>query len=111
MIDREVFCRFFAHLKIKIPMANNNLQFAFQKKNYTFLFIGMAILAIGYTLMSGGGSTDPNVFSEDIFSFRRITLAPFVILIGYAVVGYAIMYRDKKSLPQQSAPAPSSKKK
>jgi hypothetical protein len=46
--------------------------------------------------MAGGGSTDPNVFNPDIFSFRRITLAPVVVLFGFAFVGYAIMKREKK---------------
>lgn len=85
-------------------MANNsNLQFAFQKKNYMLLLIGLVILIVGYTLMSGGGSEDPTVFSEEIFSFRRITLAPIVILAGYVFIGYAIMYRDKKAGSQESS--------
>jgi membrane-bound ClpP family serine protease len=85
-------------------MANNtNLQFAFQKKNYMLLLIGLVILIVGYTLMSGGGSEDPTVFSEDIFSFRRITLAPIVILAGYVFVGYAIMYRDKRAVQNDQA--------
>jgi uncharacterized integral membrane protein len=77
-------------------MANDSkIQFAFQKKNYQFLVIGLVILAVGYMLMIGGGSADPNVFSEEIFSFRRITLSPIVILIGYVVIGYAIMVKPK----------------
>ena len=79
------------------------LQFAFQKKNYMLMLIGLATLALGYVLMSGGGSADPNVFNEDIFSFRRITLAPIIILIGYCVVGYAIMYKAKPSQIGQDA--------
>lgn len=47
--------------------------------------------------MIGGGSEDPNVFSPEIFSFRRITLSPILILIGYGVIGYAIMYKPKKN--------------
>ena len=73
------------------------LQFAFQKRNYMLLLAGMALLIVGYMLMSGGGSADPNVFSEEIFSFRRITLSPIVIILGYIVVGVAIMHRPKKS--------------
>jgi hypothetical protein len=73
------------------------LRFAFTRKNYQLLLMGIGILLIGYLLMMGGGSEDPNVFSEEIFSFRRITLAPFVVLTGYAFVGYAIMYKDKSS--------------
>lgn len=65
------------------------------------MLLGVGILAIGYMLMSGGGSADPNVFSEEIFSFRRITLAPIVVLIGYVVIGYAIMYKPKSNSIQE----------
>ncbi len=93
-------------------MANDTkIQFACQKKNYTFLLIGLVILAIGYVLMIGGGSADPNVFSQDIFSFRRITLSPIVILIGYVVIGYAIMIKPKKQDQQTSQPMTTSNKK
>lgn len=93
-------------------MANNsNLQFAFQKKNYMLLLIGLVILIIGYVLMSGGGSEDPTVFSEEIFSPRRITLAPIVILSGYVFIGYAIMYRDKKSMTTENSQPTVSKDK
>ena len=80
-------------------MANNSqLQFAFTKKNYQLLFIGIAILILGYALMSGGGTADPNEFNGDeLFSARRITLAPFVALVGYVFVGYAIMYKAKRT--------------
>jgi hypothetical protein len=85
----------------KKAIQNNNakLQFPFTKKNYRFLIIGIGILFLGYLLMMGGGSEDPNVFSEEIFSFRRITLAPIIVLAGYACVGYAIMYKDKTVAP------------
>lgn len=66
--------------------------FAFGKENYVLMIIGMVIIIIGYMLMSGGKSTDPNVFNEsEIFSFRRITLAPIVVLLGYAIEVYAIV--------------------
>lgn len=68
----------------------------FKKENYKFLLIGIAIITIGFILMSGGGSDDPNVFSEDIFSFRRIRLAPTVVLIGFGVVFYSIFKKSKK---------------
>jgi hypothetical protein len=73
----------------------SKVKFAFTAKNYRLLLIGIGILLLGYLLMTGGASEDPNVFSEEIFSHRRITLAPIVVLIGYAFVGYAIMYKDK----------------
>ena len=65
--------------------------FAFGRSNYVWLGIGIAILMVGYLLMSGGGSDDPNVFDESIFSARRITLAPTVVLAGYGVIFYALL--------------------
>ncbi|MDZ4822770.1 MAG: DUF3098 domain-containing protein [Flavobacteriales bacterium] len=69
--------------------------FVFSRKNYIFLLSGIGIIILGYLLMSGGGSEDPNVFDPEIFSPRRITLAPIVVLLGYGMVGYAIMYKEK----------------
>lgn len=68
-------------------------EFAFTKRQYQWLGIGLGVVALGYILMSGGGSDDPAVFSEDIFNFRRITLAPTVVLGGYAAIFYAILKR------------------
>lgn len=65
--------------------------FIFGKKNYKFMLIGLACIAIGFILMSGGGSDDPNVFSPDIFNFRRIRLAPTLVLIGFGFQVYAIL--------------------
>jgi len=65
--------------------------FALGKENYKLMAIGFAIIVIGFILMAGGGSDDPNVFSPDIFSFRRITLAPIILLFGFAFEIYAIM--------------------
>lgn len=71
-------------------------EFIFQKKNYTFMFIGIAFIALGFILMSGGGSDDPNVFSEDIYNFRRIRLAPTLVLIGLGIEVYAILLNPHK---------------
>lgn len=65
--------------------------FLFNKKNYTFLLVGLVFIVVGFLLMMGGGSDDPAVFNEAIFSFRRITLAPVMILIGFVIEIYAIM--------------------
>lgn len=70
--------------------------FLFESINYKILFIGLAVIAFGFILMSGGGSTDPNVFSTDIFDFRRIKLAPTVVLIGFGITIYAILKNAKK---------------
>ena len=65
--------------------------FIFGKKNYKFMFIGLACIALGFILMAGGGSDDPNVFNPEIFSFRRIRLAPALIIIGFGIQVYAIL--------------------
>ncbi|MCB8965013.1 MAG: DUF3098 domain-containing protein [Bacteroidales bacterium] len=70
-------------------------KFALGRENYKLLLIGFAIIILGFILMAGGGSTDPNVFSYEIFSFRRITLAPIVVLFGFAFEIYAIMKKPK----------------
>ena len=75
---------------------NNKPEFLFEKANYTVLLIGLAVIALGFILMSGGGSEDPNVFSEDIFSFKRIRLAPTVVLIGFGITIYSIFKKEKK---------------
>jgi hypothetical protein len=77
-------------------MANKNQisgddQLPFTKTNYYILIAGFVLIIIGFFLMAGGGSDDPNVFSDAIFSFRRLSLAPIVILAGYGVILYAIM--------------------
>ena len=74
---------------------DSSLAFAFGKENYRLLLIGLVVILIGFLLMIGGGSDDPNVFSEDIFSFRRMTLAPILVLAGYIIEIYAIMKKPK----------------
>ena len=72
-------------------------EFLFGKRNYTIMIIGIIIILIGFGLMIGGGSDDPNIFNEEIYNFRRIRLAPTVVLIGLAVEIYAIMAKPKKN--------------
>lgn len=75
--------------------------FGFDPTNYKWLYIGLAINILGFLLMIGGGSDDPNVFKEDeLFSDVRITLAPMLIVLGYIVIFYAIMKRNKKDQPE-----------
>lgn len=69
--------------------------FIFGKKNYKFMFIGLACIALGFILMSGGGSDDPNVFNPEIFSWRRIRLAPMLVLLGFGIEIYAILLNSK----------------
>lgn len=76
-------------------MENNHKEFPLRKINFQFLAIGFVVVIIGFMLMSGGGSDDPNVFSPDVFSFRRIVLAPIVIVAGFAFEVFAILYKPK----------------
>jgi len=71
--------------------------FLFGKKNYKFMLIGIAFIALGFILMSGGGSDDPNIFDESIFSWRRIRLAPTLVLIGFGIQVYAILLNPDKT--------------
>lgn len=66
-------------------------EFLFEKTNYTFLLLGIAVIALGFILMAGGGSEDPNVFNEDVFNFRRIRLAPTTVLLGFGITIYSIL--------------------
>lgn len=77
--------------KNKVP-----LTWVFTRENYKFMFIGLGFLALGFILMIGGGSDDITKFEPAIFDFQRITLAPILLLIGYAIEFYAIMKRPKE---------------
>lgn len=71
---------------------NNNQGFLFDKTNYMWMLVGVVLVVVGFMLMSGGKSPNPNEFHpEEIYSARRITIAPLMILIGFAVEIYAIM--------------------
>jgi hypothetical protein len=78
-------------------MKNNEHKpdFLFEKLNYKVLLIGIAVIVLGFILMSGGGSDDPKVFNEDVFNFRRIRLAPTVVLIGFGITIYSIFKKNK----------------
>jgi len=73
----------------------NKNKFLFQKDNYMILIGGLAVIALGFLLMSGGGSDNPEVFNEEVFNFRRIRLAPTVIFIGFGVCIYSIFKKPK----------------
>ena len=70
-------------------------EMVFSWTNYKFMLLGVLLLVVGFVLMAGGGSDDPNVFNEAIFSWRRIILAPIVVLSGFGVVGYSIFKKPK----------------
>ena len=71
------------------------MDFAFKKKNFILLITGILFIATGLILMSGGASEDPDVFNYEIFNFRRLTLAPILITIGFIIEIFAIMLKFK----------------
>ena len=70
------------------------MDFVFKKKNYILLISGLVLILAGIFLMMGGESEDPNVFSEDIFNFQRLTLAPILIVSGFVLEIFAIMLKS-----------------
>ena len=74
----------------------NNKEFIFKKSNYLIMTVGIIFIGLGFILMSGGGSEDPNIFNTEIYNFRRIRLAPSLVLIGFGIQVYAILYKGKK---------------
>lgn len=76
---------------------DKNENFAMPKQSYKYMAIGCAIIVLGFLLMIGGGNEDPTKFdAASMFSFRRITLAPIIVVAGFVFVGYAIMRKPKK---------------
>ena len=75
---------------------SNQPQFIFGKKNYQIMLIGLVCIAVGFILMAGGGSDNPEVFNEEIYSWRRIRFAPTLVIIGFAIEIYAILVNPKK---------------
>jgi len=72
------------------------MNFTFGKRNYQLLIAGVIVMAIGFVLMSGGGSEDPNVFSDAIFNTQRLTIAPILILTGLIIEIFAILHKPKE---------------
>ena len=71
---------------------SNEIKLLFGKSNYVLVIVGVLFIAAGFALMAGGGSNDPNVFdAEAIYSFRRITIAPILVLVGFAIEIVAIL--------------------
>jgi hypothetical protein len=71
-------------------------EFLFGKKNYVVMLIGLAFIGLGFMLMAGGGSDNPEIFNPEMYNFRRIRLAPTLVLIGLGIEIYAIMAKPKK---------------
>ena len=73
-----------------------NFELVFGTVNYILMGVGLVLLALGYILLSGGGSDDPNVFNPAMFDTRRLYVAPIMIVLGFVVEIVAIMYKGKK---------------
>ena len=83
-------------LAIFTDMKNDRKKFLLNRSNYKILIISVVIIFLGYVLMSGGKSEDPNEFNPEIFNFQRIRFAPTVIIFGFILVIYSILYNEKK---------------
>ena len=70
--------------------------YLFNKRRYRFLILSILIIGIGFVLMSGGESTDPDIFNNEIYNFRRIRLAPLIVVLGFVLCIFSILYKDKK---------------
>lgn len=75
---------------------NKNFDFVFGKTNYILMVAGIIILALGYILLSGGGSDDPNTFNPAMFNAQRLYVAPILIVVGFVVEIFAIMFNPNK---------------
>jgi hypothetical protein len=73
------------------------MDFAFSKKNYILLFVGLAFMASGLILMVGGGSEDPTQFSDEIFNTTRLTIAPILLAAGFIIEIFAVMHKQKEA--------------
>ncbi len=84
---------YFRNMSTPSDLSSGRNAFPFERRNYIYFLTGIALLVVGYLLMSGGGVEDPNDFSEAIFSVRRITIAPLTVMAGYGVIFYSILKR------------------
>ena len=85
---------------LKKTASENKAGFPIPEGNYRMILVGFAIVILGFILMMGGGSEAPDQFNYEIFSFRRITLAPIVVLAGFGFVFWAIMRKPKKEVKE-----------
>ena len=85
---------------LKNTTSGKKIDFPIPVSSYKMILIGFGIIILGFILMMGGGSDNPAEFNYDIFSFRRIPLAPIVVLIGFGFVFWAIMRKPKKEMEE-----------
>ena len=85
---------------LKNTTSGKKIDFPIPVSSYKMILIGFGIIILGFILMMGGGSDNPAEFNYDIFSFRRTTLAPIVVLMGFGFVFWAIMRKPKKEMEE-----------
>jgi len=88
-------------------MENENIYFT--KKNYFMILAGILVFVLGYIIMSGGNPEDPSDYSDEIFNFRRLTLAPFIVIAGYVIVLFGIIKNFKPEPPAEDMDTPTKK--
>ncbi|MCB9189281.1 MAG: DUF3098 domain-containing protein [Flavobacteriales bacterium] len=92
-------------------MSKQDLGLALPRKNYIYIIAGVVVVFIGFVLMAGGGSEDPLVFNEEeMFSFRRITLAPFMVIGGYVLVLWGILKKPEEGIVKSAKENPEAEK-
>ena len=74
----------------------NGKDYLFNKRRYRILFLSIFIITLGFIIMSGGETSDPNIFNDEIYNFRRIRLAPLIVLSGFILCIFSILYNDKR---------------
>ena len=75
---------------------NHKKKILFERRNYIILIFSIFIISLGYFIMSGGGSQDPLVFNNEIYNFKRIRLAPLLVILGFALALFSIIYGKRK---------------
>lgn len=81
-----------------------HMHFAFERKNYMILLFGILLIILGYVLLAGGGTKDPNQFSYELFSTQRMVTAPIILMLGYVTIAVSIMYKEKPKQQAEQAP-------
>lgn len=79
-----------------LPLKEKQPDILFEKDNFMWMLIGIAIIFFGFYMMSGGGSDDPAVFSNELFSTKRVIIAPIIVIAGFIVEVYAILKKTKE---------------
>ena len=74
----------------------NGKDYLFNKRRYRMLFLSIFVITLGFIIMSGGETSDPNIFNDEIYNFRRIRLAPIIVLSGFILCIFSILYNDKR---------------